>query len=70
MKFFLNFIKIYQLVQKLLERDRDRQHDDFINHSFLFNESKLKTHNVYESIVEKTYSGTRNMLQFVMHFFF
>jgi hypothetical protein len=53
MKFFLNFIKIYQLVQKLLERETDRQHDDFINHSFIFNDSKLKARNVYESIVEK-----------------
>jgi hypothetical protein len=41
----LNFIKIYQLVQKLLEGDRqtDRQTGDLISLTFLFEENRLKT---------------------------
>jgi hypothetical protein len=41
----LNFIKIYQLVQKLLggtHRRTDRQTGDLINLTFLFKESRLK----------------------------
>jgi hypothetical protein len=42
----LNFIKIYQLVQKLLgdtHRQTDRQTGDLISLTFVFKESRIKT---------------------------
>jgi hypothetical protein len=48
----LNFIKIYQLVQKLLggtHRRVDRETGDLISPTFLFKESRLKMENaIYE----------------------
>jgi hypothetical protein len=49
----LNFIKIYQLVQKLLvgdtqtDRETDRQDGDLISLTFLFKESRLKRNVLY-----------------------
>jgi hypothetical protein len=42
----LNFIKIYQLVQKLLGGHTDRQTGDLISLTFRFKESRLKTINI------------------------
>jgi hypothetical protein len=52
----LNFIKIYQLVQKLLGGDTqtdirtDRQTGDLINLTFLFKESRLAMAEIHSSV--------------------
>jgi hypothetical protein len=59
----LNFIKIYQLVQKLLGGDiqTDRQTGDLISLTFHFKESRLIKHTIQSSAtVEHPYIGTGN----------
>jgi hypothetical protein len=53
----LNFIKIYQLVQKLFggtHRQTDRQTGELISLNFLFEESRLKTTGVKSILCVQT----------------
>jgi hypothetical protein len=58
----LNFIKLYQLVQKLLggtDRQTDRQTGDLTSLTFLFQESRLKTDEVLNFVLKPSKpSGT------------